>query len=122
MDPKWPALIQGVYYFATGIWALLSINTFMKVTGPKTDIWLVKTVGVLVVVIGTVLLSSAFRQLIPMETYVLAIGSALGLAAIDVIYVGQKRISSIYLLDAVAEALLVGAWFMAAWAGPGPVN
>lgn len=43
----WLSLLQGLYYSISGIWPLLSIDTFMAVTGPKTDIWLVKTVGVL---------------------------------------------------------------------------
>jgi hypothetical protein len=31
------ALVQGTYFFVTGIWPILSMNTFLKVTGPKTD-------------------------------------------------------------------------------------
>ena len=46
------SLAQGLFYFLTGVWALVSIDTFQKVTGPKTDLWLVKTVGVLFRVIG----------------------------------------------------------------------
>jgi hypothetical protein len=34
--------IQGLYYTISGMWAQVSIDTFMMVTGPKTDIWLVK--------------------------------------------------------------------------------
>jgi len=30
-------LIQGVYYLLTGLWPLVSIETFQMVTGPKTD-------------------------------------------------------------------------------------
>src|SRR4051794_14622821 len=29
--------VQGVYYFVTGVWPLVSIETFLMVTGPKTD-------------------------------------------------------------------------------------
>ena len=32
------ALVQGIFYFLTGIWPLLSMETFLKVTGPKTDL------------------------------------------------------------------------------------
>jgi hypothetical protein len=39
---------QGVYYLLTGVWPLPSIGSFQRVTGPKTDLWLVRTVGVLV--------------------------------------------------------------------------
>ena len=47
------ALVQGAFYAATGLWALVDLGSFMAVTGPKTDHWLVKTVGILVTVIRT---------------------------------------------------------------------
>jgi hypothetical protein len=50
------SLVQGAFYAATGLWALVDLDSFMAVTGPKTDHWLVKTVGILVTVIGGVLL------------------------------------------------------------------
>ena len=40
----------------------------------------------------------------------LGAGSALSLAGIDLVYVKRRRISRIYLLDAVGELTLVGAW------------
>jgi hypothetical protein len=47
------------------------------------------------------------------EIVLLGAGSALSLAAIDVVYVSLGRISSIYLLDAVAEIGLAVAWVLA---------
>ena len=48
---------------ATGIWPLLDIESFQDVTGSKTDLWLVRTVGVLVAVIdGVVLLADAAAE------------------------------------------------------------
>ncbi len=104
------ALVQGGYYLFTGAWSLLSPGTFQAVTGPKKDYWLVRTVGVLVSVIGSVLVMAGLRKQTTREVPVLAVGSALGLGAIDVVYAGQGRISKVYLLDAVAEAALVFAW------------
>lgn len=101
---------HAAYYLVTALWPLLSIGTFQKVTGPKTDLWLVKTVGVLVGVIGLVVGLAGARRREEPEIQLLAVGSALGLAGIDVVYVARRRISRIYLLDAVVEVLLVGAW------------
>ena len=104
------ALTQAALYILTGLWPLVSIGTFQKVTGPKCDIWLVKTVGVLVTVIGTAIgVAGARRNLTP-ETPLLGAGSAAGLAGIDIVYVAKGRIAPIYLLDALAELLLGGAW------------
>lgn len=107
------AVGQGIYYLITGVWPLLDIETFQMVTGPKRDRWLVKTVGVLISVIGGVLLLAGFRGDETEEMSLLAIGSAAGLAAIDGVYVARQRISPIYLLDAAAEVALIAAWFAA---------
>ncbi len=87
----------------------------MWVTGPKIDQWLVKTVGILVLMVGIVLLSAAFFRRISPEIFGLAVGCALGLTAIDVYYVTIDRIADIYLLDALAEVVLVVGW-IAGWA------
>jgi len=115
------SLAQGLYYAATGVWPLVSIGTFQKVTGPKTDLWLVKTVGVLVSVTGVVLMTAGCRRQTAPEIPLLAAGSAAGLAAIDITYVAKKRISPIYLLDVLAEVALIACWtFGRHWAGKKP--
>ena len=106
----WVSLVQGVFYLVTGLWPLFSIETFQKVTGPKVDLWLVKTVGVLIAVIGGVVGRAGLRREVPSDIMLLATGSAAGLTAIDVIYVARRRILPVYLLDAVAEVALIGLW------------
>ncbi len=111
--PSWfstLALVQGGYYLLTGVWSLLSPGTFQAVTGPKHDYWLVRTVGVLVSVIGGVLAMAGLRKQTTREVPLLAVGSAAGLGAIDVVYAAKGRISKVYLVDAVAQAALVFAW------------
>ena len=104
------ALFQGVYYTATGLWGLLHDRSFQKVTGPKTDVWLVKTVSVLVVSIGTALTWAGLGRRGTVETRLLAASSASGLMAIDCYYVCRRRISPIYLLDAAVELGLLAGW------------
>jgi hypothetical protein len=107
------ARVQGGFYVLTGVWALVDLDSFMAVTGPKTDLWLVKTVGALVTVIGGVLLIAGRRRRVTRDVLLLGIGAALSLATIDVVYVSAGRISKIYLLDAVAEVGLAVAWALA---------
>jgi hypothetical protein len=104
------ALTQGLFYLATGIWPLLDIVSFQVVTGPKTDLWLVRTVGALVAVVGGVLLLGYRSRRLTDELIVLAVGCALGLAAIDLVYSLSGRISAVYLADAVAEVGFAGLW------------
>jgi hypothetical protein len=115
---RFVAIIQGFYFLVTGLWPLVSIGTFQMVTGRKTDLWLVKTVGVLVAVIGLAVLVGGLRGRLTPELILLAAGSAVGLAGVDVIYVARRTIAPIYLLDALVELLLVGGWaagVTAAW-------
>jgi hypothetical protein len=109
------AWLQGVFYLLTGVWPLVSMGTFVAVTGPKVDLWLVVTVGVLVAVIGAVLLLGAWRDRVGPELVLLAVGSAGGLAAVDLVYALGDRIWDIYLLDAVVEIVLAVLWLLAWW-------
>lgn len=107
---SYTALLQAGYYVITGIWPLVHIRSFMAITGRKTDLWLVKTAGVLITAIGSTLGVAGLRGKTTPEIRLLAIGSALGLTGIDIVYVAKKQISPIYLLDAVAELGLIGLW------------
>jgi hypothetical protein len=106
------ALIQGLFYVATGVWPLIDIVSFQVVTGPKTDLWLVRTVGVLVTVIGAVLIAASRTRRVTPEIVMLAVGSALALAAIDLRYALAGRISAVYLADAAVEIALSVLWWI----------
>lgn len=109
------AWAQGAYYVATGAWPMLHVDSFQWVTGPKTDVWLVRTVAVLVLAIGLALLLAAWRLRVGPEVALLAVGSALGLAALELAYVMDGTLRAVYAADAAVELLLVGAWLVAAW-------
>ncbi|HEX6964461.1 MAG TPA: hypothetical protein VF166_01605 [Gemmatimonadaceae bacterium] len=99
-------LAQGIYYLATGLWSLVDIESFERITGPKMDRWLVKTVGTLLVIDGAVMTLAVRRERVTPEVALLGLGTALGVAAIDVVYALRGRISPVYLLDAAAEIVL----------------
>ncbi len=101
---------HGAYYLLTGLWPLVSIDSFQAVTGGKTDLWLVKTVGLLIAAVGASILFSSRGHDPGVETVVLGAGSALALGAVDVWYALSGVISKVYLLDAPVEAALAAAW------------
>ena len=107
------AYAQGGFSLATGIWPLVGIGSFQRVTGPKVDTWLVKTAGVLIAAVGATLVSAARARRVTPEMPLLAAGCAAGLTAIDVVYVARRRIAPVYLLDALAEVLLLAGWGIA---------
>lgn len=104
------ALTQGAYYVVSGAWALIHIDSFQKVTGPKTDLWLVKTVGLLLVAIGGgLILAGLGRQFAPGLVFI-AMASAAALLLIELVYVLKRVISPIYLWDTVVELGLLVWW------------
>jgi hypothetical protein len=99
---------QGAYYVVAGLWPVIDIASFERVTGPKVDDWLVKMVGLLAAVIGvTLATASTSRRPASVHVIVLAVGSAAAFMAIDTWYALTDRISPIYLADAVLELALI---------------
>ena len=105
---------QAIYYVVTGLWPLLSMATFERVTGPKVDDWLVHMVGLLAATIGVVLWAGALARRVAGTTVLLGALGALGFAAIDLRYALAGRISGVYLLDAAAE-LAISVALLVAW-------
>jgi hypothetical protein len=101
---------QALYYILTGLWPIFHIESFIAVTGPKYDIWLVQTVGVLIIAIGIPFLVAARTKSIGLPVMTLGLTSAFGLMLVDVVFYLKGDIPAIYLADAVAELILVGAW------------
>jgi hypothetical protein len=104
------AAAQGTFYVASGLSPFVSRRLFTAVTGPKPEWWLVQTVGALVTAIGGALTTAAARDRVTSELALLGAASAASLAAIDVVYAARRRISPVYLVDALAELALVGGW------------
>ncbi len=98
-------LLHGAYFLITGIWPLLSMESFIAATGPKQDTWLVQMVGLLAASIGlTFGVSSLRRQRLPI---VLGLSVASSFLLMDVIYVAKGVIDRIYLLDAALQAVFL---------------
>lgn len=103
-------IVQGWYYLLTGIWPLIHIESFMFVTGPKIEVWLVKTLGVLITMVGTGFLIEAFYTEKSKSMVILAILCAIGFILVDTYYVYEDIISPVYLLDAAAQFILLLCW------------
>jgi hypothetical protein len=102
--------VQSLYYLFTGLWPLFHIAGFMEVTGYKTDLWLVKTVGVLIVCAAAAFIVELFYRENSRAVVCLSISSAAGLMGIDLYYSLSGVISNVYLIDAMIQLLTIGAW------------
>lgn len=98
---------------AIGLWPLVSMNTFLAVAGPKTDLWLLRTISLLITAIGFSLLLSARAGQLNASVLALALGSAAVLGWVDGYYSLTGIIWPIYLLDGVAQAILIIGWCVA---------
>jgi hypothetical protein len=104
------ALVQGIVFLVSGVWPVIHMRSFEAVAGRKTDKWLVRTVGILVAVVGGALLRARTTRRITPEIALTAAGSAAGLAAIDFRYGLPGRIPRRYLLDGLMEAGFAILW------------
>ncbi|MGV3504888.1 MAG: hypothetical protein ACO1O1_14355 [Adhaeribacter sp.] len=102
--------IQGLYFLLPSVWPLVHMPSFLAVTGPKVDLWLVRTVALLLIAMSLTFLTAAWRREYISALGVLAVSSACGLAFIDFYYALQDRIWDTYLIDGVGELALILAW------------
>lgn len=106
------ALVQGIYFFITGVWPLIHMKSFLLVTGPKADVWLVKTVGAVLAAIGATLVFAQWNAQVNAPVIFLAISAAVSLAIVEFVYVARRVISPVYLGDAFVELLLIAWWLV----------
>lgn len=103
--------IQSAYLFITGIWPLVHLKSFLMVTGPKTDLWLVKTVGALVIPIAITLFIQIGK---PDRSTAVVLGSSSAIAfiAIDFYYALNDVISNVYMADGILQTIFLFVWII----------
>lgn len=106
-------LIQGLYWLFIGLWGMINSHSLERVTNIMvTDIWLVKTVSILIIVISLSLLSGVKSKEQTMPVILLAITGCIGLAGIDFYYSETRVISPAYLMDGIVQILFFIAWIV----------
>ena len=109
MDRRKVIAAQGAYYAVTGIAPFVSRRAFEAVTGPKSEWWLVETVGGVVTAVGGAMVGAAVADRVTPEITGLAAGTAAVFIGIDTVYAAKGRIRPTYLLDAAVQAGLLAA-------------
>jgi hypothetical protein len=106
----YPPLAQGIYYLLRGLWSLLHMGSVESLAETHRNVWLSEEVGVLVLVIGVALCVAAYRRQGSPEILIIALGSALGMGVIQLIFILHRRISALYLIDVFIQFGLVVFW------------
>jgi hypothetical protein len=108
----WLVSIQSTYTLVTALWPIVHITSFMEITGYKTDVWLVKTVGALLIPVASTLASFLFFKAERRPAIILGSLTAVSFIVIDFYYAFADVISNIYLTDGAIEIIFLGAWIV----------
>jgi hypothetical protein len=111
--PVFAAFAQGFFCLVLGLWPVVDRPAFMAITGLKAEAYLLTLAGLLLAGIGVSMLVAAIRRDIAFEVFAIGIITALSLAGTDIVFVIERNIPVLYLLDAVAESLFVTLWVFA---------
>ncbi len=106
---------QGLYFVLTGLWPIFSISSFVHLTGPKTDFWLVKTMGLIIFSIGVVLLVGALRKKVAFEVALLSFLSASMFWLIEWFYYFKRVIAPVYFADGFIQLGFAMIWLFYIW-------
>ncbi len=113
LSPTTVARAQGLFNIVGGAWPLVSLGSFEFVYGKKTDIYLQKTVGALLLSIGIVQSRASQSDEALTVARSLGIATALSLLAIDLVYIPRREMRWTYWQDAICEIGWVAAWMRA---------
>lgn len=114
-------LIQGIYFMITLIWPVIDIESFMVVTGPKVDIWLVKTVSALLFPYAVICFWVAMKR--PLSTIIILcmVLMSWGLAFVELYYYFNGTIKWVYAVDALLQ-ILFSYWWINLWRNKSKIN
>jgi hypothetical protein len=107
--------IQAGYTLFTAIWPIVHIESFMEVTGYKTDIWLVKTVGALLIPVAACLLSYIVIKSDRRPGAILGTLTCIAFISVDFFYATADVISDVYLLDGAVHVIFLSLWIYIWW-------
>jgi hypothetical protein len=104
-------IAHATFLGVTGLWPLIHIESFMAVLGPKTDVWLVNTVALLLVSVTWILFLCRHYGQYKLAAGI-AIPTSLSLAFIDFYYSNAAIISDIYQIDGFIQIAFILLWLV----------
>lgn len=103
-------IVQAAYTLVTAVWPIFHIQSFMEVSGYKTDIWLVKTVGALLIPVAACLASYLFIKTDKRPALILGSLSAIAFIGVDFYYSLTDVISDVYMVDGFLQIAFLSGW------------
>jgi hypothetical protein len=109
-------IAQGIYTILTSLWPIIHIKSFLFITGPKTDVWLVKLVSLLLLCMGISFLMEVSQKHLSVTIKQLALNSAVVLFVVDLYYSYYNIIPEVYVIDGFIQLLFICLWMFRALA------
>ena len=114
-------LIQGIYFLITLGWPVIEIRSFIAVTGLKVDIWLVKTVSVLLLPYAAFCFWAAMKRPLSIIIILCMVLMSWGLAFVELYYYFNGTIKWVYAVDALLQ-ILFSYWWINLWRNKSKIN
>lgn len=108
-------LVQGVYYIVLGLWPVVHAASFQRLTGglDLSDLWQLRTLGLVLAVIGVSLLWAVRRRSVAPEAAIVACGVAAVMAIMNLVNITVKAYPPIYCFDCLIQVGFVYGWINA---------
>jgi len=103
-------IVQSIYTLITAVWPIIHIESFMEVTGGKTDVWLVKTVGALLIPVSACLMAYLFINTDRRPAMILGGLSSIAFICVDFYYSLTDVICDIYMADGYLQIIFLCGW------------
>lgn len=99
----WVLGFQGAYYALTGLWALVSLESFSRVTGHAGDPFEMHSIAAMALVLGLFFIRSAREPSLRRPAGALALGIAVAVLVPELIYLPQIGNPVLFWVDFAEE-------------------
>jgi hypothetical protein len=109
MRPKllpWVLGVQGAYYALTGLWALVSLESFSRVTGHAGDPFEMHSIAAMALVLGLFFVWSARHAALRRPVGALALGIAVAVLVPELIYLPRIGNPVLFWVDFAEETVV----------------
>ena len=105
---KFVLIFQGLYYSITGLWAIVSLDSFSRITKHYGDAFEMHSIAALALVIGLFFIWSSTKESLQRPAGFLALGSAVAIIIPELIYLPRIDNPILFWLDFAEEIIVAG--------------
>ncbi len=99
-------IFQGFYYFLTGLWAIVNLDSFLRITEHYGEPFEMHSIAAMALVIGLFLLWSAFKEDLRRPAGFLALGLVLAIMIPELIYLPKMGNPILFWIDFIEEGTI----------------